>query len=480
MSEDQSLKEKTAKGLFWGGFSNGIQQLLNLTFGIFLARLLSREDYGMIGMLSIFSLIAGSLQESGFTAALANRKNVQHKDYNAVFWFSSTMGFTLYVLLFFCAPYIAKFYDNPALTPLARYSFIGFFISSLGTAQSAYIFRNLMVKQRAISTMISLTISGIVGVTMVYCGMAYWGFATQNIVYASSITCCYWYFSPWRPTIHINLKPLKGMIAFSSRLLVTNIFSHINNNILSVILGKFYSEREVGDFNQANKWNSMGYSVITGMVNGIAQPILASVTDDRQRQKRIFRKMLRFTSFVTFPAMFGLSLITPELITIAVTSKWAASAEIMRILCIGSAFTAISSLYSNLIISKGKSDIYMWSTIALGSVQVAMMLYCSSYGISALVRYYICINISWLVIWQFFVWREIHLTVFQALKDISPFAIIAGGTMIATHYCTRDISNIYVLLIAKIAIAAAIYTAVMWMSGSVTFKESVHYLLKKR
>ena len=152
----------------------------------------------------------------------------------------------------------------------------------------------------------------------------------------------------------------------------------------------------------------------------------------------------------------------------------------MRILCIGSAFTAISGLYSNLIISKGKSNIYMWSTIALGTTQVAMMLYCSSYGISALVRYYICINISWLAVWQFFVWREIRLSVFQALKDICPFAIIAGGTMIATHYCTRDISNIYVLLIAKIAMAVAIYTAVMWMSGSVTFKESVHYLLKKK
>ena len=160
MSESQSLKEKTAKGLFWGGFSNSLQQLLNLTFGIFLARLLSREDYGMVGMLSIFSLIAGSLQESGFIAALANRKEVGHKDYNAVFWFSSAVGFTLYALLFFCAPLIAEFSGNPALTPLARYSFLGFFLSSMATAQSAYLFRNLMVKQRAVSTLVSLIVSG--------------------------------------------------------------------------------------------------------------------------------------------------------------------------------------------------------------------------------------------------------------------------------------------------------------------------------
>lgn len=477
---EQSLKEKTAKGLFWGGLSNGAQQLLNLLFGIFLARILSRADYGMVGMLSIFSLIASSLQESGFTAALANRKEVRHKDYNAVFWFSSLTGLSLYILLSLCAPLISEFYHTPALTPLARYAFLGFFISSLGTAQSAFMFRNLMVRQRAISMMISLVISGTVGVLLAYNGFAYWGIATQNIVYVTSITCCYWYFSPWRPTIHIDFRPLKGMIAFSSRLLITNIFGHINYNILSVILGKFYSEQEVGDFNQANKWNYMGYSVVTGMVNGVAQPILANVADDHERQKRVFRKMLRFTAFIAFPAMFGLSLITPELITIAITSKWTASAHILRILCIGSAFTSITSLYSNLIISKGKSNIYMWSTIALGLVQIAVMLYCYPYGIPTMIKFYVGINISWLLVWQYFVWHEIRLSLFQALKDILPFAIIAGGTMLITAYITQGISNIYFAFVAKIILAAILYITIMWLSGSVTFKESLNYIYKKK
>jgi len=116
MSENQSLKEKTAKGLFWGGFSNGIQQLLNLVFGIFLARLLTPADYGMVGMLAIFSLIASSIQESGFTAALVNKKEVTHNDYNAVFWFNAAISLSLYLLLFLCAPLIADFYHTPELT----------------------------------------------------------------------------------------------------------------------------------------------------------------------------------------------------------------------------------------------------------------------------------------------------------------------------------------------------------------------------
>ena len=203
---EQSLKDKTAKGLFWGGLSNGIQQLLNLFFGIFLARLLSQEDYGMVGVLSIFSLIATALQESGFTAALANRKEIKHEDYNAVFWFSSLTGLSLYLILFTCAPLIAFFFKTPELTPLARYSFLGFLISSTGIAHSAYLFRSLMVKQRAMASVIGLLLSGTTGITLAYLGFSYWGIATQSLVYIATTTCCYWYFSPWRPTFRFNFR----------------------------------------------------------------------------------------------------------------------------------------------------------------------------------------------------------------------------------------------------------------------------------
>lgn len=473
---EQSLKDKTAKGLFWGGLSNGLLQFLNLFFGVFLARILTPADYGMIGMLTIFSFIAGSLQESGFIAALANKKEVVHKDYNAVFWFSTGLSFYLYIILFFCAPLIADFYHVPELTALSRYSFLGFFIASLGTAQSAFLFRNLMVKQKAMSSVIALIFSGIVGVLLASLGFAYWGIATQNLVYVATVTVCYWCFSSWRPTFHLDFTPLKGMLSFSSKLLLTNIFGHINNNLFSVILGKFYSETEVGYFGQANKWNMMGHSLITGMVNGVAQPVLAQVSDDKERQSRVFRKMLRFTAFISFPAMFGLSLVAPELITIAITDKWAASAEILRLLCISGAFIPIITLYSNLLISKGKSNVYMWNTICLGMTQLLVMLLLYPYGIHTMVLVYVLINIVWLLVWHYFVWREIRLRLFQALKDIMPFAIISGGIMIATYYITLFMQNIYLLFVSKVIIASSLYMIIMWCSGSITFKESIQYV----
>lgn len=484
---EQSLKEKTAKGLFWGGLSNGIQQLLNFFFGIFLARILTAEDYGMVGMLSIFSLIAGSLQESGFTAALANKREISHKDYNAVFWFSTGLSACLYIILFCCAPLIARFYYDtpelaakiPTLTALARYSFFGFFVASLGIAHSAYLFRNLMVKQKAMALTTGLIVSGTVGVTMAYMGFAYWGIATQSIVYVGTINLCYWCFSPWRPTFSFDFKPLKGMISFSSKLLITNIFNHINNNIFTVILGKFYSGQEVGYFTQANKWNYMGHAVISGTVNSVAQPVLSGLSDDRERQQRAFRKMLRFTAFLSFPAMLGLSLIAPELITLTITDKWLPSAIILQLLCIGGAFLPITNLYSNLVISKGKSNIYMWSTICLGITQLVTMLILYPYGIHTMIIVYVLINICWLFVWHYFVWREIRLNLFSALKDILPFASIATGVMVATYYITKEFTNLYLSVGSKIVIAALLYMVIVWLSGSVTFKESLNYLLKK-
>jgi O-antigen/teichoic acid export membrane protein len=362
---------------------------------------------------------------------------------------------------------------------LARYSFLGFFISSTGVAHSAYFYKNLMVKQRAILNITALIISGIVGITMAYNGFSYWGIATQNIVYISTVMIGYWFISPWRPTFHLNFKPLKGMIAFSSKMLATNIFNHLNNNIFSIILGKFYSEKEVGFYNQANKWNYMGHSLISGMINGVAQPVLTQVTNDKERQLRVFRKMMRFTAFVAFPAMFGLSLIAPELITIAITDKWIESALILQLLCISGAFIPITTLCSNLVISKGKSNIYMWNAISLGLLQLLVMYLIHPYGIQTMIVTYVCINISWLIVWRYFVWKEIGYRFIHLLKDILPFLFIAAGVMFITSYLTNRIENIYLLFVSKILIAALLYILIMWISGAQTLKESIHYIRKK-
>lgn len=478
MSESD-LKNKTARGLFWGGMHNGVQQLLNLVFGIFLARLLSPGDYGMVGMLSIFSNVAASLQEAGFISALINRKEDRREDYNSVFWFSISTSVCLYVILFFCAPLIAGFFHIPELTRLARYSFIGFVVSSFGVSQSAYMAKHLMVKQRAIAYIAAILCSGTVGVIMACNGYAYWGIATQSIIYVLVGTSICWVLSPWRPSLKISMRPVREMFPFSCRMLVTNVFNHINGNVFSIILGRFYTRWEVGDYTQANKWNYMGYSLIHGMVSSVSQPVLAGVNGDDGRQLRIFRKMVRFTAFVSFPAMFGLSLIAPEFITIAITEKWMNSVQILQILCIAGAFVPICNLFSSLLVSKGHSGIHMWSFVILGILQLAMMVAIHSMGIRTMVIVYSAINILWLLVWYWFVRRETGYRFWNFAIDILPYLIITLVVMAATYLLTKPIGNIYFLLAAKIAIAAVLYILIMRLSNAVTFREAVTFFKQR-
>ena len=454
---EQSLKDKTAKGLLWGGISNGVQQLLNLAFGIFLARILTPADYGMVGMLAIFTAIAGTLQDSGFTSALANKKEVTHRDYNAVFWFSFLTGML-----------IAAYYRQPDLIPLARFTFLGFVISSSATAHSAYLFRNLMVKQKAIAQIPALVISGTVGILMAYNGMSYWGIATQSLVYIAIINLCFWYFSPWRPTFHLDFRPLKEMFGFSSKVLLTNI------------IGRLFLPKDVGFYTQANKWNTMGASLISGTINSVAQPVLAQITDNSNRQQAVFRKMLRFTSYLAFPAMFGLALIAPEFIHLAIKDKWMPCVPILQTLCIWGAFLPITTLCSNLVISQGKSNIYMWNTIAIGVLQVLAVLLIHRSGIYYMILMYTCINIGWLFIWYYFVHREIGLRFLDAVKDIAPFAGTALIAMGISFIITRPITSEWLLMISKILIAASVYLAILWVSRSRIQQETLRYLFKKK
>ena len=478
----ETLKDKTAKGFLWGFLNNSTMQVLNAIFGIVLARKLSQDDYGLIGMMTIFTCIASSLQDSGFVSALTNRRNPTHEDYNSVFWFNIGVSACMYVLFFLCAPLLSDFYDEPLLTSLFRYYSLGFFAASFSIVPRAMLFKQIRQKELAIISVVALAVSGIVGITMAYMDMAYWGLATQSICYTAMVSIISWIISGWRPSLRITFRPVREMFGFSSRMLMTSIFGQINNNIFSVVLGKFYTKSEVGLYNQANKWNTMGSSTINGMVSGVAQPAFVSVGDDNERLCRVLSKMLRFTCFVSFPAMFGLALVAPEFIVILITDKWLPSAELMRILCIGGAFIPLATLLSNIIVSHGKSNIFMWNTIAQGITVLVAILLIQYFGgnIRMMVYANVAIIILWIAIWNFFVWREIHFSLLQTLTDILPFLCITIVAMLTTYYVTLGISNIYLLFVSRVLLAAMLYCTIMWVCGAKIMRECIGFILKKK
>ena len=473
------LKEKAARGFLWGGLNNGAVQVLGALFGIFLLRLLSPSDYGKIAMLTVFANLASTLQESGFMAALCNLKNPTHRDYNAVFWFNIMMGGSLYLLLYLCAPLIADFYHDADLLWLSRYMFLGFFITSFGTVQRAWLFRNMMNKQTCIIAIVSLVVSNVVGILMAWLGYAFWGLATQSLLFVSCMVLMNWYYSPWRPSLHIDLRPAWQMFGFSSRLLLTNVVNTLSSNAFSFLLGKFYGAHSAGVYGNARKWDDMCSSSINGMLTGVAQPVMAQVRGNRERSRQVFRKMLRFVSFVSFPCMFGIGLISREFLLIFTGPKWEESAYLLSLLSIYGAVFPLLTLYGQMVISQGRSNINMYSTMALSSLILLGLVLLHSYGLYVMVFYFIGINVAWLFVWQYFAYRLIGLRLWEALSDVLPFLLLSAACMALTWWITSPIESLWLLLVAKVVLAAVFYVTAIWISGARIMRESVDYLLHR-
>ena len=475
----ETLKEKTAKGLFWGGLSNGVQQLVGIVCGIIFGRLLSQADYGMMAMIAIFPLIAKELQNSGFTVALTNLKAPSHRDYNSVFWFNIIVGCSLYVILFFASPLIAEFYHEPELTKLCRYAFLVIPLSALGTAQSAVLFKNLRVRQQAKAGMFAVLISSMIGVAMAWMDYKYWSLATQSIAYIGLNTLMLWHYSPWRPTFELDFEPVKRMFPFSCKLLATNIAVHINNNVLNILLGKFFTKVVAGTYSQANTWSSKCSYLVQGMVQQVAQPVLVGLNDERERQLVVLRKMMRFTAFVAFPLMFGLALVAREFIVLAITEKWIESAKLLQYLCVSAASVPLSYLLSNMIISKGKSDIYLGCTVTLAALQMVLMWVLYRYGIQTMVLGFVALTCLWVFVWHFFTRRLTGYSLVMFLKDTVPFAVIALSVMVATHFLTLSIENLWLLLLARVIMAAILYFAILKMAHAKILDECVQFVRKR-
>jgi O-antigen/teichoic acid export membrane protein len=478
-SYEPTLKEKTAKGLFWGGFNSGSQQIINFAFGIYFARKLSADDYGMIGLLAIFYGIATTLSNGGFASALINKKEATEKDYNAVFWFSFSVSIGIYCLCFFSAPLIAAFFREPELIPLSRVYFLSFIFHGIGMVSCTILTKQLKIKQIAIIDVSSLIISCIIGFILVVHHYSYWALAVQSVVFLLLSIMFKIVIAKWKPDFKFDFTPLKDMFSFSIKLLITGIFIHISTNIFSVILGKFYSKTEVGNYSQGQKWSAMGIGFINNMITYIMQPVLVQINDDQFRQKNVLRKMIRFGSFISFPMMLGLMFIGREFIVITIGDKWLPAVPFLCLFCVWGAFAFINAIYTNLIVTKEKSNIYMNVTIAIGILQLIIVAIMYHWGIIPMVIGYICMFFIGLLIWHHYVHKLIGINIKEVMRDITPYLLATVGSILIAWFITQSIMNVYILLFAKILIVALLYLLIIRALGSVIYRESISFILNR-
>ncbi|MCF0208504.1 MAG: oligosaccharide flippase family protein [Bacteroidaceae bacterium] len=471
-----NLKNKTAKGLVWGLFNQGAMQVLNLVFGIILARKLTPDDYGIVGVLAVFTMIAQELQTAGFTQALINLKEPQHRDYSSVFWFNITMSAFMYLVLFISAPLIADFFHEPRLLWASRFVFLAFFISSFGIVANAYMTKHLMMKQMAVIGVVSLLCSGTVGIVLAYLKFSYWALAWQQIVYITVYNIGRYIVVPFRPSFHFSIEPIRKMYRFAFNMMLTNIVNSLSMKILTFIFGRTMPMAQVGNYTQADKWNVTASDTIRCAVNNVAQPVLAEVRSDKERTLRVLRKMMRFASFISFPAMFGLALVSEEFILVTIGEKWRASAALLGLLAVGGSLLPHYALMKNIVISHGRSVLYMWLCVVQIVFQIAIALGFARFGMYNVVLAFVVYTILYFFVWHYFTRPITGYTLFALLKDIVPFALIALVTMVITYYATAFITNLKLLLVARAVLAAIIYIGILKIIKAEELNEAVKYI----
>lgn len=481
----ETLKQRTAKGLFWGAMNSGTTQVLNLVIGIFLARLLSPEEYGIVSVLAIFTAIAGDLQSSGFTQGLINLKKPADRDYNSVFSFNVLMSVTMYAVLFLCAPLIAGYFRQDCLVGVSRFVFLGFFIASLSIAHGGYMTKNMMNKEMAVIGALALIVSGTAGIALAFLGYSYWSLAWQQVLYITVITLGrYYYVKDWRPRLTLDFQPVRQMASFSLKILVTKIINTTSNNILTVIFGRLFPIHAVGNYSQAFKWDTMAHSLIGNTVGQVAQTVLveASPTPSQggtHSQLMVFRKMLRFTCFLAMPVMLGLALVSREFILISIGEAWLECVPLLQVLCISGAFMPLYTMYQNLAISNGRSDIFMWLNIGQIVLQILVIIGCYRYGMQTMVSVYSAFIIMWLLPWQLSAGRLIGYRWTDMLRDVMPFALASAAVMLATHYATAAVQQPHLLILLRIAMAAVLYYVVMKIARVQILRECEQFVMKR-
>ena len=475
----ENLKEKTAKSIAWGAINNGTTQVLNLVFGIVLARQLSEADYGIVALITIFTTLAGCIQSAGFSQALANLKPPTFRDYNAVYWFNVLAGFSMYAILFLCAPLLAYFFELPILTDVSRLAFLTIPLSALGIVPNAKLWIELRNRELAIAAIVSLILSGSVGMWLAFHRYGYWSLVWQQIIFIGANTLIKYYFTRWMPKLPVDFTPIRQMFGFSSKLLLTNILTVISQQVQTFIFGKMLPINTVGQFSQANKWNTMGHSFISNTMAQVAQPVLTNADNEEGRQERVFRKMLRFTSLVCFPLMFGLALVAHEFIIVTIGTKWEPSVILLQLLCIGGAFIPLQTLYQNFIISRGRSDSYLRLVALQIVLQIILTLSLAPLGITAMVAAFSVLNVLFTACWHFALQRIHPLPVLDVLKDTMPFALIAAVVMLATHYITLSVTTLWLLLLTRMMLAAVLYLVIMRLLNVAILKECLQFIRKK-
>lgn len=373
MSEE-SLKQKTVKGMGWSAIDQVSRMGIQFIVGIVLARLLSPDEYGLIGILTIFITVFTFVCDSGFTNALIRKKDAKDIDYSTVFYVNLGLSVVMALALFLCAPFIAKFFERPELVSLTQVMSSVVVINALAIVQRARLTKAVDFKTQTKITLISSVISGIVGITMAYTGFGVWALVGQQITAQAVNTILLWIYNKWLPKLEFSIASFKEMWAFGWKLLVSGLIDTTWTEIYQVVIGKCYTPATLGLYTRATQFTKMFSSNLNGVIQRVSFPVLAEMQDDKVRLKNGYKRVIRCTMLPTFVLMLGLAACAKPMVLFLIGEKWLGCVPFIQLVCFSSMLYPLHSLNLNMLQVQGRSDLFLRLEIIKKCVAVGPLL----------------------------------------------------------------------------------------------------------
>lgn len=473
-----SLKLKTARTLKWNTVDRLASQVLYGVVGVVLANVLSQEDFGLVGALLVFQAFAIIFADSGFGAALLQKKEPTQEDYSSVFWFNLVVSVTIYALLWFTAPAIADlFQGDRRLIPLSKVMFLTFVLNALAIVQTNRLMKRMDVKMIAVSNVIAQVSGGALGIVLALAGYGAWALVWQSVALAGIKTAILWLTGGWLPTCWIRMDSMRqiwriGLSVFSSSMLNTVFL-----NIYSLVIGAAYSLRSLGVYSQADKWSKMGSASLSQVLTASFVPLLSRFQDDADDFRRYVGKINRFTAFVVFPALLGLAAVGDTLFHTLFADKWDAAIILFRILCVRGVFVVLTSLYGNYMLSKGYGrSLFAIEVIKDAAIAVAILATVFSRDVEILVwGQFFASFATWLVVVGM-TGHKVGYPVGRMISDLLPFLLASLIMWTGCWALSLVTLPAIVVLALQIAVGAALYVGIMCLFRSPELRECSTYL----
>jgi teichuronic acid exporter len=420
-----NLQSKTVSALSWSFVEAIAQKGVQFVIGIILARLLFPEQFGLIGMLTIFMAVIRMLLDSGFGAALIQKQEITETDICSIFYFNILVGLAAAGLLCLAAPWIAAFYKQPILTSLTRALSLTIVINSFGLIQSTILTRQINFKTHTKVSLIAGVLSGVIGVTLAALGFGVWSLVVQQISASLLSTICFWSFSAWRPAMIFSFNALREMFGFGSRLLFSGVLNQIFDNIYLLVIGKLFSATDLGFFTRAKTLNDLPSQTLSEMVGRVTFPVFSTIQDDPVRMKRGLKKALIYLVFVNFPMMIGLAVVARPLVLVMLTAKWAACIPYLQLLCVGGLLYPLHLMNLNVLQALGRSDLFLRLEIIKKVMIVINIVVTWRWGISAMIYGMIITSIIAYYLNSYYTGILIDYPIRKQVRDLFPYLIVA-------------------------------------------------------